>query len=509
MVGAVLAAVRPRLTGLLLGGVLLAAAAGCNSRLAATLPPPGPVPPAPGKPVDVPALPRQTPTTGAPAVIGATPGPGTSMFKVPEELLRPGASLSLADVVNIALENNPATRATWFQARSAAANLGVRRAPIYPTVELTAPVVWSQQASADGRQGDATVVGGPGLSLNYLLFDFGGRRASAQEAYWNLVALDWAHNATIQNTVFGVLQAYYQYLNAKAQVEGATATVESARTNLKAAEVRHEAGVATIADVLQARTAVSQAELALQTFEGLVTVLRGALATSMGLSASIPIDVGNLPGELPIDRVEPAVEALIADAMLQRPDLSAARAAVERAAQRVDVVRSDGLPAVLASGSTNANFYQPGDYGDYRTNWAARVLFTMPLFTGFARSYDLQRAQQDEAVAEAQVQTLEQQVILQVWTSYYALQTATRRVATSRDLLESATQSERVAFGRYKEGVGTIIDLLVAQSALASARALEVQARAEWFISLARLARDTGAAAPLGDTITIQKKPVP
>ena len=53
--------------------------------------------------------------------------------------------------------------------------------------------------------------------------------------------------------------------------------------------MRHDAGVATIADVLQARTAVSQAELTLLTFEGTVTVFRGALATSMGLPASIPL----------------------------------------------------------------------------------------------------------------------------------------------------------------------------------------------------------------------------
>jgi outer membrane protein TolC len=93
-----------------------------------------------------------------------------------------------------------------------------------------------------------------------------------------------------------------------------------------------------------------------------------------------------------------------------------------------------------------------------------------------------------------------------VWTSYYAHQTATRRLDTSKDLLASAEQSERVAFARYKEGVGTILDLLVAQSALASARATEIQARTDWWVALARLARDTGAAAPLDQTISLQPK---
>jgi outer membrane protein TolC len=175
----------------------------------------------------------------------------------------------------------------------------------------------------------------------------------------------------------------------------------------------------------------------------------------------------------------------------------------------VDIARSAGLPAVYTSASTSANVYMPGDYGDYRTNWSARVLFSMPLFTGYAATYELQRTQREAEVAGALVQSLEQQVILQVWTSYYALETATRRLQTSRDLLESATQSERVAFGRYREGVGTILDLLVAQAALANARAQEIQSRTDWFVTLARLARDTGAATPLADTVTIQQRPNP
>jgi outer membrane protein TolC len=65
-------------------------------------------------------------------------------------------------------------------------------------------------------------------------------------------------------------------------------------------------------------------------------------------------------------------------------------------------------------------------------------------------------------------------------------------VRTSEDLLKSATESYQVALGRYKAGVGSILDLLSAQSALEGARAQRVQANSDWFVSLAALARDTG-----------------
>jgi len=51
-----------------------------------------------------------------------------------------------------------------------------------------------------------------------------------------------------------------------------------------------------------------------------------------------------------------------------------------------------------------------------------------------------------------------------------------------------------------REGVGSIIDLLTAQTALANARAQQVQSRWQWYSSLAQLARDAGVLGVRGDT---------
>jgi outer membrane protein TolC len=111
--------------------------------------------------------------------------------------------------------------------------------------------------------------------------------------------------------VLATSQGYYQYLNAKAQVVARQASSEEARRNLAAADERHRAGVATIADVLQAKTAASQAELALQIVQGLVQIVRGALATTIGVPATVPVDVGELPEELPLDAVQQGVDQLV------------------------------------------------------------------------------------------------------------------------------------------------------------------------------------------------------
>jgi outer membrane protein TolC len=413
---------------------------------------------------------------------------------VPERLLAEGAQFTLADVVDVALRNNPATRASWLQARAAAARLGIARADYYPKLDLD--VAGSRSDLTVSPEGGERVDSyGATLSLDWLLLDFGGRSAGAEEARLGLLAADWTHDATVQEVVLGVTRALVEYMNARAQAEAASMSARAARTVLEAATVRHDAGVGTIADVLQARTALSQAELQQQLYEGQTLALRGALATAMGLPASTPYDVGPLPSDLPLDAVENDVEALITQALRQRPDLAAARLSAEKAAMRVGSVRSDGLPRLSLSATAGHTWVDAGALADGDV-WSARLFLSVPLFTGFEDTYLLRQAEDNAALAAAQAQGLEQQAILEVWVSSYGLRTATKLVRTSRDLLASALQSEAVALGRYKEGVGTIIDVLAAQSALATARAQEVQARAGWFLALAQLARDTGAAAP-------------
>jgi outer membrane protein len=427
----------------------------------------------------VPATPAATWTPPANAVPPPVPRPN--------DLVLPptGAPLELAQIVDLALSNNPLTRTTWLEARITEANLGSVRSAYLPTVDLDASITRAHTST-----GTATTLAGPTLSLDYLLFDFGGRNAAAEAARQSLIAADYTHNQAVQDVVLSVEQAYYGYLDAKALLTAQEATIKERQTSLDSADARHRAGVATIADVLQARTALSQAKLTYETIDGNLRRLQGTIATLMGLSASTPFAVGDLPADIPAQQVSDAVESLIARAVADRPDLAAARADVERARQRVQVVRAEGLPSIGAGASVGPVF--TNRLSQHSTPYSAGISLRVPLFTGFRNTYDIRAAQIETELAAENARGLEQQIDLQVWTSYYALQTAMQRLATSRDLLRDATQSVDVAMGRYRAGIGNILDLLTAESALENARAEEVQARTDWFLSVAQLSHDTG-----------------
>jgi outer membrane protein TolC len=168
-------------------------------------------------------------------------------------------------------------------------------------------------------------------------------------------------------------------------------------------------------------------------------------------------------------------------------------------------VEAQAYPSINGTANWGNTYY--GTTALSKDNYSGALLFSVPLFTGFSQRYNVQQARADEETAQARLNRLEQQVVLEVWTSYYNLKTAEQRVRTSEDLLNSATESYKVALGRYKAGVGSILDLLSAQSALEGARAHRVQATADWFVSLAALARDTGTLT-VSNTNTLERVPI-
>jgi outer membrane protein TolC len=419
----------------------------------------------------------------------ATPPAPDSMAALPADLSPRLQTLTLADVVDLALRNNPTTRQTWANARAAADLYGATRGPYYPEIDGELSATWLRTTATQGRSATQQTVYGPVLNLSWLLLDFGrsGVSRGAREA---LIAADWTHNATIQNVVLNAQAAFFQYMATRALLGAQRSTVEEARAALEAAEQRNKVGLATIADVLQARTALSQAELDALTTEGALATTRGALAVSMGLPANLPYDVDSLAGQQPVALLADSVDALIARAVLERPDLAAIQAQVRQSEARVTEARGARLPSLVLTGSNG--FTGVGGTTSLHNNYAVTLGLQIPIFNGFAREYTQRAAEAQADASRAAAQSLRQQVIFEVFSSYYTLQTATRRVQTTDDLLESAQRSAEVALGRYREGVGSVIDLLTAEAALAQARAQQVQARWAWQAALAQLAHDTG-----------------
>lgn len=424
----------------------------------------------------------QVPVGRAQAWKGAGAGPCTTLAP----RARPW---TLVDVVDRALCENPQTRETWAAARAQAARLGASESAYLPTINLTMNASRSRISSSGGFQIPAQNRLSPSLSLDYLLFDFGGRSAAVANARETLYAADWTHNATLQSVLLGAVQGYYRVFAARAGARAARASEQSSREALDAARLRYRVGAATLADELQARTAYAQARLARQQAGGTARIARGTLANALGLPADTPLRLAPPAAGEPTAQDRRNVRALIARAEAARPDLAAAEARVRAAGAAVRQARALGLPSLSLVGGGG---YAYSDVLNDTRNWNIGLSLRIPLFTGFSTTYQVEAARADLENRRAQRNRLRNQIALDVWRAYQNLETARDTLASSRVLLTSARESAKVALGRYRAGAGTIVDLLSAQASLANARQQGVQARYDWYIGRAALAQALG-----------------
>ncbi|MGH7593913.1 MAG: TolC family protein, partial [Gemmatimonadales bacterium] len=401
---------------------------------------------------------------------------------LPVDLEARRTNLTTTDLVNLALERSPETRATWLAARAAAASYGSARGALFPDISATATVTKLKTAATAGRISVQQTTYGPTLSLSWLLFDFGGRSGAIDAAHESLFAADWTHNATIADVVRRTVQGYFAYVGARGLADAQRITLAESRVNLSATEDRRTVGVATIAEVLQARTAVSQAQLSLQQAEGSLASTRGALATLIGLPPNATFDVDTTEAAAPVAQIAETIDSLMARGLLHRPDLAAERAVVDVRRAQAREARSQYLPNLAATGATGTTWVtgRPGNFPSYSIGLAIGI----PIFNGLGWQYAAEAASLTADAELARLRTMEEQVALEVFQTYQELRTATQSVSTSDELFTSASAAVDAARARYREGVGSLLELLTAENSLAGARAQRIQSRVEWHTSL-------------------------
>jgi TolC family type I secretion outer membrane protein len=421
--------------------------------------------------------------TDAMAPLKVSPSLAARVGEAPCATALPTTPLTALDAVDLALCNHPQTREVWASARVQAALVGVAQAGWLPNLDASASATRFQYDDGSYNRRAAA------LTLSWLLIDFGQRSANVENARQLLNAAAATQDATVQSLFLAALQTYYTAQATRAAVISAGEAERSARESYLAADARYTVGIATPADRLQAQTALSQATLNRIRAEGEARNGLGALANALGFEAQQKIvlaDLPVLPAELAFQK---EVDAMIAEAQARRPDLKAAEAQLKAAEASVDLARAQGRPTIsLAAGPSWQN-----TAGVVTQGGSIGLTLNVPIFAGFDTTYRVRSAAAQAEVRAAQRDRIKNQIALDVWKSYQSLTTATQSLQTSADLVASAEQSERVALGRYKAGVGTVLDLLSAQSALASARLQRIQAQLDWNVYRATLAQSMGA----------------
>ena len=404
----------------------------------------------------------------------------------------PAGALSLSAAVDLALCRNPTTRSSWAAARLQAAAYGSAESALLPSLSAT-----GSETRTFGNHTDvtgATVSNtqntrDAALNLSWTLYDFGGTYANIKA---NRLLLDSAAetvNSVSQQTILSVVQAYYGVVAADAAVVAAKTTEAAYARIVDITEALQKGGVASLSDVLQAQTAYDQAVLTRVQYELAAASAHGAMSVAVGY----PADQALKLDAQPVPAVVPAFSARMADLMAeakrQRPDLAAAFAQRDAAEANVTVARAVGRPTITIQAGRNSSYTPNVANQNYSQ---VGVYVTVPLFTGFKVDYGVRQAQAALESSEVNVDKIRLQVSTDVWNGYYSLNSANQQLTATATWVKTADQNEQVALGRYQAGVGTILDLITAQTAAATAAQSRISAELAWETARAQLALALG-----------------
>ncbi len=428
-------------------------------------------------------------TALATAIWGQTPSPS------------PGGPLTLEACINAAFENNPSLKASGFAFAASKESEGAARSAYYPSLNFQGGYRrWESHAFLpdsilDLPFGRVSPVIGPvnqySLSLegSYTIFDGGFRKAQLHAASAKKEGASSESAKSREEIALVVTTDFYSLAASRAGLAVAQESLKRSEDHLKLAEERKAVGAVPLADVLRARVKVADARLAVVHNTSQVDIARGALAVAMGLSPDAQLDIEPVTAEAasPPDLNAPLA---FSEAEARRPEMKAALEQVEAAKAAVRAAKSAYSPKVELDGA-----YGRMDSGffPYDKDWSVGVMVRLPLFTGFERGHQLERAKAELSKAEELHGQQALYVRQEVWDAYASLQEAANAVQAVKALVADAKESLRMAQERYKAGAGTITDFLDAETNLSSAQSQEVQALFQYYVAGAALKRAMGA----------------
>lgn len=413
--------------------------------------------------------------------------PQKSQFSspVPAENKSP-AGLTLTQLTDLALRNNPDTREAWSAVQVQMSSVEIAQADKYPNIGANVSLT---RGFASGQRNNAQTQLSSGINLSYILFDFGARAASEHAARSNLLAAHLTQNRTLQTVVARVEQAYYQLLAARQTVLAAQQTLTTVQFSLDVANQKRKSGMATIGDVYQAQTAVAQSRLQLRKAQGEAGKFKGVLCNAVGLAVNAELALAETDAPPPAREIQLSVAQYLAKAKTARPDLAALEAQARAARANIEAASAAGKPTLELSvnGGHSIDSFNGTNFASGGNSASIGINLNVPLFNGFRTTNSINQATARAAQVEASLSRALQQIELEVWQAYFDLDTAVATMDSAAALMQSARQAREVTQGRYQAGVGNLQELLSAQANEANARMEIIQAEMSWYAAFSRL----------------------
>lgn len=367
-----------------------------------------------------------------------------------------GQTLTLADCINSAQENNLELLQSKLNIEQARAALREANGSLYPSLNLSSNYRTSGDLSDDIQESYSS-----GLSAQYTLYKGGSIRAGVKIAQTRLEIAKENFRAKQAEVVFAVQQAFYKILQIEEQMVLINGVLKRRQENLALLKLNYSVGRENLTNVEQAEVFVNQTEYDYLKAEQNLALAKLHLSRLIGLdNENIMIADQDQPAEFP------ALDSLIATGERERPEIIIEKLNRVILESQVSQARSSYLPSVSVSSSYGL---QGDEFLQQSGSWSAGIGVSLPLFNGFATRA---RINQSQVAVKQQIlksENLRQNIATEIRLAYADWRIAQRNLEVGSKNLQATRNAYQLTKLQYEQGRTSYFFLQQKESELSNA----------------------------------------
>ena len=389
------------------------------------------------------------------------------------QLSGPGATLTLDDCINIALEKNfdlqineqridvaEAGLRSAFGAYlpSISANVGYNR----QLTNLTQSIVIGEQVFQSNQNPNRYSLSSF-ARLN--LFDGFSREYNYSAADNNLESVKSNFESLKMNIEIQVYRAFTEVIRNSQIVRIRQENIDLGKKDLERIKAQYEAGVSSVPEIYSQEAELGNLEYELLNSENVLYGSKATLLQLMGLSPNLDVnfDVNSIPSEVTEKEVESFynnyndTENLVRKALNNRFDIKSYEFSQNAAKAAKGAAEGNYFPNLSASSGWNWANTEIDDFST-RGNFLIGLNLSVPIFNNFRTDQQVQNAELQYRQAEIEKQRLENTVRNEVKVSMMNLEISQKQLLVSQKALESSQKNYESASERYNLGAASIIE---------------------------------------------------
>jgi outer membrane protein TolC len=396
-------------------------------------------------------------------------------------------SLSLKQIIDLALKDNPSVNLAAEAINNANARIGLAKTGHFPEVDLTAnysniaPV--TKLSIPDMGTFQLFPSNNYSASVNYrqVIFDFGRTRQSIDVENESKVIGEEGLEQTKQKISMLAINNYFTLLYLQSAISIKDEQLKALNEHLNHVNKMLETGSATEYLVLSTRVRISNVESQKVDLVAALNAQKAFLVSLIGEKQQVnPVVKNDFNAELP---VLPA-DSLLSYAFRNRNEIKLNQEKESLAELRYGMVKLQNKPmlSVMASGGAK-NGYVPY-LNEIKPNYVVGLGLRVPLFDGMKNKYNLSQAKSAMTSLSYESESTKRQVANELSDARSYLVAAEKKVGQYSLQLEQAQKAYSLALTSFNTGVITNLDLLDANTAVSESRLLLLKAKIDYAASV-------------------------